>query len=164
MNAPVAPPAPHPSHPAVAARTTHMAGEFFVAAELAKRGYNVSLTMGNAKSVDLFAERDGRSVCVQVKAIAHRQNVGWPVPKEEAKIPLSVVYVCVVLNAAGVPPRYFIMTARDVRGARKPYETRAILNVGAAEQGGHEDAWHVIEQALNAGVPEAVVVAAPAHA
>jgi hypothetical protein len=33
------------------AGNTHIAGEMFVAAELAKRGYLVSLTMGNAKAV-----------------------------------------------------------------------------------------------------------------
>ena len=36
--------------------TTHLAGEFLVAGELARRGYAVSLTMGNAKSVDIYAE------------------------------------------------------------------------------------------------------------
>src|SRR5262245_48235016 len=35
---------------------THIAAEMFVAAELAKRGYSLSLTMGNAKAVD-----DGRN-------------------------------------------------------------------------------------------------------
>jgi len=33
---------------------THLAGEFFVAAELFKRNYQVSLTLGNAKEVDLI--------------------------------------------------------------------------------------------------------------
>jgi hypothetical protein len=56
----------------------HMAGEFFVAAELSKRGYLVSLTMGNAKAVDLFAERRGRAVCIQVKAaISSPLPVPW---------------------------------------------------------------------------------------
>lgn len=147
---PVAPRRTHRHHPASAARTTHLAGEFFVAAELAKRGLNVSLTMGNAKAVDLFAERDGNSVCVQVKAIAHRQNVGWPVPRDDAKVPLHVTYVCVLLNDPGTPPSYFIMTGADVLALRVPYDTRAILNVGAVERAGHADAWHVIDAALNA--------------
>lgn len=69
------------------AGNTHLAGEFFVAAELAKRGYSVSLTMGNAKAVDLFAERGGKAICIQVKALAHRRNVGWPLPLDGPKSP-----------------------------------------------------------------------------
>ena len=39
--------------------TTHLAGEFLVAGELSRRGYPVSITMGNAKSVDIYAEAMG---------------------------------------------------------------------------------------------------------
>lgn len=35
-----------------------LAGEFFVAAELLKRGLQTSLTLGNGKSIDLFAIND----------------------------------------------------------------------------------------------------------
>ena len=34
----------------------HLAREFLVAGELSRRGYPVSITMGNAKSVDIYAE------------------------------------------------------------------------------------------------------------
>ena len=37
--------------------TSHLAGEYFVAAELYKRGYSVALTLGNTKAIDLFVER-----------------------------------------------------------------------------------------------------------
>jgi len=42
--------------------STHLAGEYFVAAELYRRGYSVALTLGNAKAIDLFAERGARTV------------------------------------------------------------------------------------------------------
>ena len=35
-----------------------LAGEFFAATELLKRGLQTSLTLGNAKSIDLFAIND----------------------------------------------------------------------------------------------------------
>ena len=57
---------------------THLAGEFFVSAELSRMGYNVALTMGNAKKVDLVVESDSKTVPIQVKALAKKQNVGWP--------------------------------------------------------------------------------------
>ena len=41
-------------------------------------GYNVALTMGNAKKVDLVVESDSKTVPIQVKALAKKQNVGWP--------------------------------------------------------------------------------------
>ncbi len=131
------------------ASNTHIAGEMFVAAELAKRGYNVSLTMGNAKAVDLFAERDGRSICVQVKAISHKRNVGWPLPFDKRKIIDHVVFVCVVLNDVGEQCTYYVLPPDEVRQRGKWYETsgRAILNVGAAKD--FEAAWHLIDRAMS---------------
>ena len=75
----------------------------FVAAELAKRGYAIALTMGNAKAVDLFSEKNGKSICIQVKAISHKRNSGWPLPAVH-KIIDGVIYVCVVLNSVGEAP------------------------------------------------------------
>jgi hypothetical protein len=47
-----------------------LAGEFFVAAELLKRGLQTSLTLGNAKSIDLFAINDlDKRFTIQVKAL-----------------------------------------------------------------------------------------------
>jgi len=118
----------------------------FVAAELAKRGYSVSLTMGNAKAVDLFAEREGHAICVQVKAIARKKNVGWPLPLEKKKIVAGVLYVCVVLNEIDAPPTYYVLQPEEVLRRGKWYQTRAILNVGDAKQ--FEGAWHLIGHAL----------------
>jgi hypothetical protein len=60
------------SSPKPESNSSHLAGEFFVAAELSKRGYCIALTMGNAKAIDIFAERDRHSVNIQVKAIRHK--------------------------------------------------------------------------------------------
>jgi len=38
--------------------TSHLAGEFLVAGELSRRGYPVSITMGNAKSIDILADSE----------------------------------------------------------------------------------------------------------
>ena len=50
-------------------KDTHLAGEYYVGAELYRRGYSVAMTLGNAKAIDLFAERGKHTVNVQVKAI-----------------------------------------------------------------------------------------------
>ena len=62
---------------------THLAGEYFVAAELYKRGYSVAITIGNAKAIDLYAERGTKTVNIQVKAIRVKKNVGWPIMRNK---------------------------------------------------------------------------------
>jgi PD-(D/E)XK endonuclease len=130
------------------AGNTHIAGEMFVAAELAKRGYSVSLTMGNAKAVDLFAEHDGQAICIQVKAIARKKNVGWPLPFEKRKIIDRVIYVCVVLNEIGSQPTYYVLPPEEVRKRGKWYTTRAILDLGTVRGTEFEGAWHLIDKEL----------------
>lgn len=49
--------------------STHPAGEYFVAAELYRRGFSVGMTIGNAKAIDLFANKDNKTISIQVKAI-----------------------------------------------------------------------------------------------
>ena len=60
--------------------TTHLAGEFLVAGELSRRGYPVSITMGNAKSVDIYA--DTTAGVIRVDAKAGRSKSNWPIAKE----------------------------------------------------------------------------------
>ena len=52
---------------------THLAGEYFVAAELYRRGFSIGMTIGNAKAIDLFANKDNKTLSVQVKAIRKKK-------------------------------------------------------------------------------------------
>ena len=65
--------------------STGLSGEYFVAAELYRRGWTVGMTIGNAKSVDIYAEKDNRTIPVQVKAIYKKKNVGWPLRRGRIK-------------------------------------------------------------------------------
>jgi hypothetical protein len=130
------------------AGNTHIAGEMFVAAELAKRGYSVSLTMGNAKAVDLFAEYKGKSICIQVKAIARKKNVGLPLPFNKKKIIDHVLHVCIVLNEVNEAPTYYILPPHEVRQRGKWYATRAILDLGMVRNSEFLGAWHLIDKSL----------------
>ena len=129
------------------AGNVHLAGEFFVAAELAKRGYAVSLTLGPAKAIDICAERGGRILGVQVKAI-RRGTHGWPMPHDPAKIIDGVPFVLVSLNEEHEPVDYFILTAKQVRAAIQRYDTRAVIRMGKAKPG--RSAWRVIDDAMKA--------------
>lgn len=52
---------------------TGISSEFLVAGELARRGFNVTMTFGNTKALDLLVEKEGKLISVQVKGI-HRKN------------------------------------------------------------------------------------------
>jgi hypothetical protein len=90
---------------------TSLSGEFFVAAELLKRGLQTSLTLGNAKSIDLFAINDkGTQFTIQVKALRSRSNY---FPLSPNRIENACVYVFVVLNKPDVAPEYYIVPGAD---------------------------------------------------
>lgn len=134
--------------------TSHLAGEYFVAAELHKRGYSVALTIGTAKAIDLFVERGLRTANIQVKAIRLRKNVGWPILR--SKVLSKVVYVFVCLNDAATPPTFFIATAAEVRPRVREYPqpngtVRGILNYGSVNTERFKNRWDKIEAALQRG-------------
>ena len=126
---------------------THLAGEYFVAAELYRLGYSVAMTLGNAKAIDLFAESDSRTVNVQVKAIGKRQSVGWPIMKD--KVMAGVVYVFVCLNEPPAPPSYFIATAEEAKKKVKQYATRGIIDLTTLRSDEFIDRWDKIEASLS---------------
>jgi hypothetical protein len=130
---------------------SHLAGEFFVAAELYKRGYTVALTLGNAKAIDLFAKKEGlRTVSVQVKALARRKNVGWPMLK--AKVFDEIVYVMVCLNDEQTAPTYFVAYGKEIRDKIKEYDSkggyRGILDYTRINAQEFLSRWDKIDEAM----------------
>jgi hypothetical protein len=53
------------------------AGEYFVAAQLSRIGWNTSLLFGGAPRNDLLAVRDGRAIAVQVKTSSQGGAARW---------------------------------------------------------------------------------------
>jgi len=126
---------------------THLAGEYFVAAELYKRGFSVAITLGNAKAIDLYAERDTRSVNVQVKAIRNKKSVGWPMMRD--RVLSNIVYVFVCLNDAGTPPDYYLCTSDEAKAKVKQYATRGIVDLTTLKSDQFRERWDKIETALH---------------
>ncbi|OGZ16383.1 MAG: hypothetical protein A3G11_01245 [Candidatus Lloydbacteria bacterium RIFCSPLOWO2_12_FULL_51_9] len=54
-----------------------IAGEYFVAAELSRRGYIASLTLRNTPDVDILASNGERTVKIQVKTRRTDKTNGW---------------------------------------------------------------------------------------
>ena len=96
-----------------------LAGEFFVAAELLKRGFQVSLTFGNAKAIDLFVynEELDHTFNVQVKTL-RKSNCYLLHPD---KIRKDFIYVFVLLKDVGKHPEYFIARGKEILEDKELY-------------------------------------------
>jgi len=91
---------------------TSMAGEFLVAGKLLKRGLLVSVTMGNAKAIDLFVHnpKTDKTFTVQVKAL--RAKNWFPIHKE--KVSPNHIYIFVILNHNEQEEEYFIVPGNTI--------------------------------------------------
>ncbi|WP_218330645.1 hypothetical protein [Hydrotalea lipotrueae] len=121
---------------------THLAGEYFVAAELYRRGFSVGMTIGNAKAIDLFANKDNKTLSVQVKAIKNKKSVGWPMMKD--KVLDDVLYVFVNLNDQDNPD-YYIATGQEARDKVKQYTTRGIIDLTTLKSDSFYNRWDKLE-------------------
>lgn len=121
---------------------THLAGEYFVAAELYRRGFSVGMTIGNAKAIDLFANKDNKTLSVQVKAIRNKKSVGWPMMKD--KVIDDVLYVFVNLNDQSNPD-YYIATGQEARSKVKQYTTRGIIDLTTFRSESFYNRWDKLE-------------------
>jgi hypothetical protein len=127
--------------------STHLAGEYFVAAELYRRGYSVAMTLGNAKAIDLFAEHNALTVNIQVKAIRNKKSIGWPINRQAVKD--NIIYVLVCLNDPGTSPDYFICTSEEARERIKQTKVMGIIDLSRVRDDLYRDRWDKIEEALS---------------
>ena len=56
---------------------TGIASEFLAARELARRGFNVTMTFGNTKAIDLLVEKNEKLIAIQVKGIQITASICW---------------------------------------------------------------------------------------
>ena len=97
-----------------------VAGEYFVAAELSRRGYIASIALRNTRGIDILASNEDatRSVGIQVKTSQGsakswllNEKVERPVRGALAK---NLCFVFVSLNEVG-PPSYYVVSRQQVR-------------------------------------------------
>jgi hypothetical protein len=129
---------------------TGMAGEFLVVGQLFKRELQASVTLGNAKGVDVMAfnPETGRQFIVEVKTV--RTPNSFII--KSARIHRTHVYVFVVLNAPGEPEDFYVVPGADVAddpqaffGSSFVYEDRQAINRGALKQ--YRDNWKLFDAA-----------------
>ncbi len=92
-----------------------IAGEYFVAAELTRRGYIASLTLRNTRGVDILASNldATKSVGIQVKAIQGRGKSWMLNQKIESDEATNLFFVFIRLNNLDAP-EYYIVPREDV--------------------------------------------------
>lgn len=93
-----------------------VAGEYFVAAELSRRGYIASITLRNTRGVDILAtNQDGsKRVTIQVKTNKNNKRDWLLNEKAETKTPDSHFYVFVNLKGKTERPEYHIVPSEVV--------------------------------------------------
>jgi hypothetical protein len=93
---------------------TGVAGEYFVAAELSRRGYVASLTLRNTRGIDILASNADatRSVGIQVKTNSGRKPHWLLSQKAESDTAENLFYVFVDLNGIEAPEYYVVPRAK----------------------------------------------------
>jgi len=93
-----------------------VSGEYFVAAELSRRGYIASITLRNTKGVDILCSNDdtSRTVGIQVKTNRGKKRNWILNQKAENYQADDLYYVFVNLNDNETPPDYFIVPSKEV--------------------------------------------------
>lgn len=96
-----------------------LAGEFYVAAELQRRGVSAAVTYGNAKSADVvaFSMSGEKAVVVEVKSTAQAKwVVGGKIPAPSSK-PWVFVHVP---EDTQLPPSFFVLLQSELHEILAP--------------------------------------------
>jgi hypothetical protein len=109
-----------------------VAGEYFVAAELSRRGYIASISLRNTRGIDVLAtNQDGsRSVTIQCKTSQRTQKRWVLSAKSEDFVSPTHFYVFVLLGATGEHPQYHVVPSRDVANHLKADHSKWINMLG----------------------------------
>jgi hypothetical protein len=90
---------------------TGIAGEYFVAGELSRRGYIASITLRNTKGVDILCSSSDtiKTAAIQVKTNRGSTRKWMLTKKAEDNFADNLFYVFVTLNNNQKSPNYFIV-------------------------------------------------------
>lgn len=95
-----------------------VAGEYFVAAELSRRGHIASISLRNTRGIDILAtnREASRSVTIQCKTKQSTRRATIWILNENCETYFSDThfYVLIALGAVGERPRYHIVPSCDV--------------------------------------------------
>src|ERR1019366_1543972 len=93
-----------------------VSGEYFVAAELSRRGYICSVTLKNTKGIDILVTNESatRTIGIQVKTNQNDRRAWVLNNKAEEFYADDLFYVFVNLVGIGQIPEYYIVPSKTV--------------------------------------------------
>ena len=107
---------PKPSQDKITHGLAGVAGEYFVAAELSRRGHIASISLRNTRGIDILATNAdaSRSVTIQCKA-SQASKPSWILnDKSESFVSANHFYIFVTLGGPLERPRYHIVPSSAV--------------------------------------------------
>jgi hypothetical protein len=136
-------------------RSTHesgMAGEFFVMEALYRLGYEPALTLGNAKTIDILAQRKtGDTIRISVKTI--RGGGKWGVGVEDLSRTKNLFFVFLFyrdFTNVTTRPEVFVIPASNVEKMKKDWFKSFAVYCSNEEQrqklAPYKDAWNLLEK------------------
>ena len=132
---------------------TGIASEFYVAGELARLGYNVTITFGNTKSIDLLIQKELNVFKIQVKGIQSNDSICWNVDKDKITDDIFFVLINLHVDTPSAKPEFFVMKGAEVKeffkDTKKMGSRRAYLDYNRIKKlSTFQDRWSVF------GLPE----------
>lgn len=134
---------------------TGMAGEFLTVGKLFKKGYQASVTFGNAKSIDVLVYNPeiNKTFNVQVKTLRKRNC--FPIKREN--IEEDHIYVFVILNDFKDDEEFYIITGKEIRADINHFfgssyqresgpSSMPAINYGPLTKGPYRNNWELFEK------------------
>lgn len=89
---------------------TQWAGQFYVAAELTKRGYIIGFTLGNAQETDILVHSpNDNNFSVEVKSM--KKGNFWMYRKREVKD--NQYYIFTIIGDIDESPEFYILSSKE---------------------------------------------------
>ncbi|NIG55892.1 group I intron-associated PD-(D/E)XK endonuclease [Chitinophaga sp. Cy-1792] len=139
---------------------TGLASEFYVAAELTRLGYDVTITFGNTKAVDLLVHKNDNVFAVQVKGIQRTKSICWNLDKTKFK-GKNLIMVLVNLHAdtPDAKPEFFVLNHQETielfKNTPKEGEKRCYLDYAFLKNKNiYQNRWQLFDVEDNATFAE----------
>jgi hypothetical protein len=129
-------------------QNTNLSAEFFVASQLYRLGYTVTITLGHTKEIDLIvAHPDGNIITIDVKGLKNRTN--WPL---KPKLTSKTHYFALVgynnkFQDLSNAPEVFIIPSLDIDKLLQKWTARPDVTCVAyrdVKNSEYKDAWHLL--------------------
>lgn len=126
-------------------QNTNLASEFFVASQLFRLGYIVTITLGHTKEVDLIVvNKEGRKVSIDVKGLVGRTN--WPLnPK---LIREDHFYILIThkdkFNDLNTIPEVYIIPSVEINNLLTKWKNRSGVTYKTLKNSKYNNAWHLL--------------------